>query len=287
MFHLFTQLVVLLSLLIFPVAADGTSVPTLPIVDLGYELHQAYSFDVSERLQFAVPYHCCRSNHSLYKPEAGLYNFSNIRYAEPPVGELRFRASVPPRNNRTSKIIIDQGKIGRICPQGSPGWGAAVVEFLPDYLARKTINASAIDSVLANSLNSPPPPPSQDPRVSEDCLFLDIIVPQKVFEQAAPHRKPLAPVLVWIHGGAYTLGEKTGSGDYNPAGLINTSQSSNSAGLVYVAINYRVSPLHLNMPSQCSLTYLLCLHSLVHLDGFRAPICKLRELPMPVSTTSG
>lgn len=54
MFHLFTQLVVLLSILIiFPIAADGTSVPTLPIVDLGYELHQASSFDVSECLQFA------------------------------------------------------------------------------------------------------------------------------------------------------------------------------------------------------------------------------------------
>jgi len=49
MFHLFTQLVILLSILIiFPIAADGTSVPTLPIVDLGYELHQASSFDVSE-----------------------------------------------------------------------------------------------------------------------------------------------------------------------------------------------------------------------------------------------
>ncbi len=171
------------------------------------------------------------------QPEAGLYNFSNIRYAEPPVGELRFRAPVPPRNR--SKII-DQGEIGNVCPQGFPGWGAAVVEFLPDYLARKTLNASAIDSVLANSLSSPPPP--QDPRVSEDCLFLNIIVPQKVFEQAAPHRKPLAPVLVWIHGGSYTLGEKTGSGQYNPAGLVKTSQSSNSTGLVYVAINYRVSP---------------------------------------------
>ena len=92
---------------------------------------------------------------------------------------------------------------------------------------------------LNTSLNRPPPP--QDPRVSEDCLFLNIIVPQKVFEQAAPHRKPLAPVLVWIHGGGYTAGEKSDS-TYNPAGLIKTSQSSNSTGLVYVSINYRVSP---------------------------------------------
>ena len=68
-------------------------------------------------------------------------------------------------------------------------------------------------------------------------------MPQKVFEQAAPYRKPLAPVLVWIHGGGYISGEKTDSGLYDPAGLIKISQSSNSTGLLYVAINYRVSPL--------------------------------------------
>ena len=184
------------------------------------------------------------------QPEAGLYNFSNIRYAEPPVGELRFRASVPPRNR--SKII-DQGKIGRICPQGSPSWGAVSFEFLSAYLAGKAFNASAFNSALANSLSSPLPP--QDPRVSEDCLFLNIIVPQKVFEQAAPHRKPLAPVLVWIHGGGYISGEKTDSGLYDPAGLIKISQSSNSTGLLYVAINYRVSPpskLNTPMSLTCS-----------------------------------
>ena len=182
------------------------------------------------------PNYICIPNYSI-QPEAGLYNFSNIRYAEPPVGELRFRASVPPRNR--SKVI-DHGKIARICPQGSTSWGAVSFEFLAAYFAGKTFNASAFNFALENSLSSPPPP--QDPRISEDCLFLNIIVPQKVFEQAAPHRKPLAPVLVWIHGGGYVVGEKTDSGQYNPAGLIKTSQSSNSTGLVYVAINYRVSP---------------------------------------------
>ena len=63
-----------------------------------------------------------------------------------------------------------------------------------------------------------------------------------MFEQAAPHRKPLAPVLVWIHGGGYVSGEKTDGGLYNPEGLIKASQSSYSTGLIYVAINYRVSP---------------------------------------------
>ncbi len=171
------------------------------------------------------------------QPETGLYNFSNIRYSEPPVGELRFRAPVPPRNRNK---IIDQGKIGRVCPQASPGWVAAAGELLPVYFAGKIFNASAFNSTLADSLSRPPPP--QDPRVSEDCLFLNVIVPQKVFENAARHRKPLAPVLVWIHGGGYTSGEKTVGDGFNPARLIKTSQSFNSTGLIYVAINYRVSP---------------------------------------------
>lgn len=63
MFHhhhhllLLTQFLVLLLplLLILPLAAEaeaeagGTSAPKLPIVDLGYELYQASSFDVSAR----------------------------------------------------------------------------------------------------------------------------------------------------------------------------------------------------------------------------------------------
>lgn len=38
---------------------------------------------------------------------------------------------------------------------------------------------------------------------TEDCLFLDIFVPQAVFEsrhQIAQTEKPGAPVVVWIHG---------------------------------------------------------------------------------------
>jgi carboxylesterase type B len=82
----------------------------------------------------------------------------------------------------------------------------------------------------------------QDPRTTEDCLFLDVVVPKDIFERTknktATSRKNLAPVLVWIYGGGYVGGDKSSS---NPTGLIQRSRLGNNDGIVYVALNYRVS----------------------------------------------
>ena len=72
----------------------------LPVVDLGYELQQATCFDSTGQT----------------------YNFSNIRYAAPPVGNLRFRAPQPPVINRTK---VQTGSPDRICPQATPTWQSA------------------------------------------------------------------------------------------------------------------------------------------------------------------
>lgn len=60
--------------------------------------------------------------------------------------------------------------------------------------------------------------------VSEDCLYLNVYRPKT----AGPH-----PVMVWIHGGAFYLGE---SDAYNPAALV-------AQGNVVVTINYRLGAL--------------------------------------------
>lgn len=73
-------------------------------------------------------------------------------------------------------------------------------------------------------------------------VFLDVIVPKAVWDNASSVRKPDrhsgAPVVVWIHGGGYTYGEKS---VYGPAGLIKASQVSGNPGIIFVPINYRVS----------------------------------------------
>lgn len=64
------------------------------------------------------------------------------------------------------------------------------------------------------------------------------MAPKKIFDRAQ-NKTSLAPVLVWIYGGGYTTGDKT---KYDPTGLIQRS-GENGDGVVYVALNYRVSLL--------------------------------------------
>lgn len=76
---------------------------------------------------------------------------------------------------------------------------------------------------------------------SEDCLFLDVVVPKKVFDRRKSACYEGAPVFVWLHGGAFIFGHKSDPNDGgNPAGLIHESQYDGSDGIIFVAPNYRV-----------------------------------------------
>ncbi|KAB2578069.1 Carboxylesterase patB [Lasiodiplodia theobromae] len=187
------------------VAFAQNSSPSLPVVDLGYQLQQASEFNET----------------------GAYYNFSNIRYAAPPVGDLRFRPPTSPATNRSS---VQDGSELRICPQASPAWLAIAAEFIPQYLiSGKLPNVSTTEPTVAENVTI-------GPSESEDCLFLDVIVPEKVFKRAGKGYG--APVLVWIYGGGYTTGSKIASGD--PLGLIARSQTDSSDGVIYVAMNYRL-----------------------------------------------
>ena len=142
------------------------------------------------------------------------YNFSNIRYAAAPVGNLRWRAPQPPPRNRT----LNDGSLGYICPQAPPFWFEQANTALGDL-------AAFIPPALSSQAEN------------EDCLFLDVIVPRKVFHRR--HRK-LSPVLFNIHGGGFWIGEKRAL--YPPNGLLEAGNNE----FIYVSINYRVGlPLHL------------------------------------------
>ncbi|KAI9666250.1 MAG: hypothetical protein M1821_004185 [Bathelium mastoideum] len=183
-------------------ATRRTADASLPSINLGYQVQQASGFNSS----------------------FGYYNFSNIRYAAPPTGNLRFAAPEPPASNST----VNNGLDGRICPQADPSWLNTELQFLGQYLLTGNTTPPALTNSSSTSL------PAQDPRTNEDCLFLDVIVPQDIFES---NKSQLAPVLVWIYGGGYTSGSKDGSGD--PAGLVARSRTG-SNGVVFVELNYRL-----------------------------------------------
>lgn len=70
--------------------------------------------------------------------------------------------------------------------------------------------------------------PSIDPRTSEDCLFLDLLVSQSVFNSSKSASG--VPVFVWIHSGGYVMGYKDQFGD--GLGLLTRSQEDGSRGAI-------------------------------------------------------
>ena len=163
------------------------------------------------------------------------YNFSNIRYAEPPLGNLRFAAPLPPKGRSRR---IDDGSVARVCPQALP-LGTFVSDVYNSYYSRTGDTSLEGFQNATVGYNYPQNTP-QDPRATEDCLFLDVMVPQKVFNTRTSkvgQRRKGAAVMVWIHGGGYCAGSKY---DLSPAGLLSRSQLDAAEGIIFVAINYRL-----------------------------------------------
>jgi carboxylesterase type B len=90
----------------------------------------------------------------------------------------------------------------------------------------------------AGSLSSAELEPPPDPRETEDCLFLDVLVPESVFNNRHK-KKNLAPVMVWFYGGGFTFSFKGRDGDASTI-IKSSQQSEDSNGVIYVAFNYRV-----------------------------------------------
>ncbi|XP_063602950.1 esterase E4-like [Penaeus indicus] len=123
------------------------------------------------------------------RSEAGegrfLYSFQTIPFAEPPVGDLRFKNPVP----AAPWSGVRNGSLPTpMCPQQHP----------------------LLDS---------------KPLGQEDCLFLSVYTPR-------PYESDL-PVMVWIHGGGFTIGN---AGFYGPLPLLTKD-------VVLVTIQYRLSTL--------------------------------------------
>lgn len=157
-----------------------------------------------------------------------MYRFSNIPYAESPLGQLRFGL---PKPRTTINRTIDDGSFTRICPQANGDWLGISVPFMI-----QTIMALDPNNTGSAPVGGGPPPGGPDPRESEDCLLLDVVVPEAIASRNATSQQA-APVLVWIHGGGFTSGSKS---EVDPAGLIGQSTRDGGEGVIVVTINYRL-----------------------------------------------
>jgi len=126
---------------------------------------------------------------------------------------LRFKAPQPPLD--ALSVGIQDGSYGNICPQGFPSWLSTALE---------TNQVSYYDNIGTGQTEA------------EDCLFLDVIVPEHIFRSGCQQPKP---VLVWLYGGGFVNGDKRSLTD--PIGLLESARES----LIFVAPNYRVRFPHI------------------------------------------
>ncbi|KAJ7122163.1 Alpha/Beta hydrolase protein [Mycena epipterygia] len=135
---------------------------TAPIVDLGYAYYQG-----------------------MVDTASNITNFLGIRYAAPPLGDLRFRGPQPPTNMCGLQLATTEPNE---CFQASGGSSAT-----------NPLKSRATEIIS-----------------TEDCLFLNVHYPS----DAAGNPIGNLPTIVWIHGGGYLAG---GASSYNGEDLIRQS----------------------------------------------------------------
>lgn len=132
------------------------------------------------------------------------FAFRGIPYARPPMGELRWQPPEPPQ---PWQGVRDAVQPGTACTQRTSGLGPFFAPMAQAY--GTTFEQPSVKS-------------------SEDCLYLDVWVPEWPVKRALP-------VMVWLHGGSNTLGSGTQS---TYAGVSLTRH-----GVLLVTLNYRLGAM--------------------------------------------
>lgn len=172
---IFQNTVPILCLLTLQVTAHWTP----GLVDLGYAKHvPTYINTTSSGHRVAI--------------------YENIRFANPPTGDLRFRAP------DTNLPIVQGIQDGRV-----PWASRDCIASAPSYL----------------------PLPVNGTWGHEDCLFLDVYVPEGV------RLGDNVPVLHYFFGSAYAFGSKNVM--VSPMGLFERMFAENAGKFIFVINNYR------------------------------------------------
>lgn len=106
-----------------------------------------------------------------YREIDSVCSFKGIPYAQPPIGELRWKKPVP---IKPGKGVVMATEFGHVALQANDPTGGEAA-------------ASSKDK-------------------SEDCLTLNIWVSNQVLRDVEKGKNPEAPVMVYFHGGSYCMG---------------------------------------------------------------------------------
>lgn len=147
---------------------------------------------LATRLALAAPVVTIDSGQVSGRTEEGVSAYLGIPYAAPPVGAARWSS---PAHPAPWNGVRSAAEFGANCPQVRNDNGLG--PWTPEYL-----------------ISGP---------AAEDCLFLNVWT-----ADTAAHR----PVLVWVHGGAFT----GGSGSV----AVYEGQHLAQQGIVVVTLNYRL-----------------------------------------------
>lgn len=174
------------------------------------------------------------------KDTLSILTFSNVRYGQSPVGNLRWARPMPPE----FEPKLQRGEVERICFQSQPAWQVTTFRpWIEAYLSndtesfyKKYPDPPALPPIPANLTEFFPP---LSPAETEDCLFLDVYVPKEIFDQRENRTRNGSPIFLWVHGGGFILGHKRSDSDFK--GLLAKSQENSKEPMIVVSINYRVS----------------------------------------------
>ena len=145
-------------------------------------------------------------------------SFLSVPFAAPPVGDLRWK---PPQPALSWSGVRDCTVPGPACLQDQafdpPGVGLG--DFEANIFRMAGVDPKGISHTAPSSY-------------SEDCLFLDIYVPE---EAILSSKKKLLPIMVWFHGGAHVFGNST---KYDGKILCNTGNKC-----IVICAQYRLGLL--------------------------------------------
>lgn len=119
------------------------------------------------------------------------------------MGARRFAPPAPP-TGRLPDVQI--GEQGRVCPQARPEWTLVAAQFVAAFVEGEAqgFDSKAAEKKAEEQMESsglPAPGADDNPHITEDCLFLDVVVPSAVFDaresKKTGARAGGAPVVVW------------------------------------------------------------------------------------------